>query len=93
MKSKVIWSSSALSDIRKIYDYIAVDSPDRGALFIERLIEATDKLESFHSLGRIIPELSNDKHRELIYGSYRIMYEITEDKVNIASVVHAARDW
>jgi len=31
MKNKIIWSPSALDDIRKIFEYIAKDSPDRGA--------------------------------------------------------------
>ena len=72
MKSKIIWSPSALNDIKSIYDYIEKDSADRGALFIERLIEATDKLQYFPNAGRTIPEIKRKNFRELIYGSYRI---------------------
>jgi plasmid stabilization system protein ParE len=36
--AKVIWSELALNDIKGIHDYIAKDSIDRAALFIERLI-------------------------------------------------------
>lgn len=31
--------------------------------------------------------------REIIYGFYRIMYEIKGDDVRISGVVHSARDW
>jgi addiction module RelE/StbE family toxin len=90
---KVIWSPAALEDIKNIHDYIAKDSPDRAALFIERLIEATDRLIEFPASGRIIPEINDDKCREIIFSSYRIMYDIIPDAVRIASVVHASRDW
>ena len=90
---KVIWSEDALKDIKSIFDYISKDSMDRAALFIERLIEATDRLEEFPYSGRIIKEIGNKECREVIYGAYRIMYEIKGEVVRIASIVHAARDW
>ncbi len=91
--TKVIWSELALNDIKSIYDYIAKDSADRAAVFVERLIEATDRLESYFNSGRIIEEIGKKDCREIIYGSYRIMYEIKEDIVRISAIVHSARDW
>lgn len=38
---KVIWAPSALDDTAAIAEYIARDSPDRSALFVERIIEMT----------------------------------------------------
>ena len=90
---KVIWSPVALEDIKSIYDYIAKDSPDRAAIFIERLIETTTRLEEFPYTGHIIAEIDNEACREIIYGSYRVMYEIKFDAVRISSIVHSARDW
>lgn len=90
---KIIWSPSALNDIDLIAEYIARDSVDRAALFVERLIQTTDHLQASPFLGRIIPEIDNDKCREIIYGSYRIMYKIKLPEVWIAGVVHSARDW
>ena len=90
---KVIWSPVALEDIKSIYDYIAKDSADRAALFIERLIESTDRLTEFPNSGRVIPEINKNDCREIIFGSYRIMYDVIPDAVRIASVVHSARDW
>ena len=43
--TKLIWSFLSINDIRIIHDYIAKDSADRAALFIERLIEAADRFE------------------------------------------------
>ncbi|KAA3610017.1 MAG: type II toxin-antitoxin system RelE/ParE family toxin [Calditrichaeota bacterium] len=90
---KIIWSPVALEDIKSIHDYIAKDSVDRAALFIERLIESTDRLTEFPHSGRVIPEIDKNECREIIFGIYRIMYDVVPDAVRIASVVHSARDW
>jgi len=43
---EVIWSPSALQDIDQIAQFIAKDSSDQAAIFVGRLIEATDRLAS-----------------------------------------------
>lgn len=78
---KVIWSPSALKDVDAIAEYIARDSVDRAALFVLRIIESTERLQEFPQSGRIILELDNDFRREIIYGSYRIMYQIEGDDI------------
>jgi len=91
--AEVIWAPSALDDIDSIAEYIAADSAAMASLFINRLIEATDRLEEFPLSGRIIPEINNPDCREVIYGAYRIMYRIEGNAVWITGVVHGARDW
>jgi addiction module RelE/StbE family toxin len=90
---KVIWAPSALNDIDAIAEYIARDSIDRAALFVTRLFEITDRLQEFPLSGRVIPEIGEQSCREIIYGSYRIMYRIDDNDVWITGIVHGARDW
>jgi len=91
--AKVIWSPQALEDLESIFTFIARDSADRAALFIERIIESTDRLQDFPTSGRIIEEINKKECREIIYGSYRIMFEIKGEYIRIAAVVHSTRDW
>lgn len=42
--------------------------------------------------GRVVPELEEPTVRELIVGSYRLIYEIEGADVNILSLIHGARD-
>ena len=91
--AKVIWAPSALDDIDSIAEYIAKDSRYRASLFIERLIESTDRLQEHPLSGRIIPEINNPSCREIIYGAYRIMYRIENDEVWVTGVVHGAQNW
>jgi toxin ParE1/3/4 len=91
--AQIIWSPAALEDVEAIAEYISRDSPDQAALFVERLIQRTDRLEYFPLSGSVIPEIRNEACREIIYGSYRIMYRIEGDQVWITGIVHGARDW
>jgi plasmid stabilization system protein ParE len=90
---QVIWAPSALEDIEQVAQFIARDSSDQAALFVGRLIEATDRLGSVPLSGRIIPEIGHPDCREIIYGAYRIMYRVQGEDVWVTGVVHGARDW
>lgn len=86
--------STAYRDIDLIAEYIAQDSIDRAALFVIKLMNYTEKLETYPRTGRMIPEINDESCRELFFGSYRIMYRILEnDDINITGVVHGARNW
>ena len=90
---QVIWSPSSLEDVNQIAQFIARDSSDQAALFVTRLIEATDRLASFPRSGRAIPEMGNPDCREITYGAYRIMYRVQGEDAWITGIVHGARDW
>lgn len=90
---KVIWSPKSLDDIDLIAEYIARDSPRRACLFVGRLIKAVERLEEFPQSGRIIPEVGDEFRREVIFGSFRIMYRIEGKSIWITGVVHGSRDW
>jgi toxin ParE1/3/4 len=46
---------------------------------------------AFPRLGRIVPELEIENIREIIVGSYRVIYRIREDDVQLLTVHHGAR--
>ncbi len=91
---KVVWSPTAYKDVDLIAKYIARDSVDRAALLVTQLIEKSDILKIHPKAGRIIPEMADFTRRELIYGSYRIMYRIIgKNEIRVTGVVHTARNW
>ena len=47
----------------------------------------------FFESGRIIPEIGNENTREIVYGSYRIMYEIRGEIVYITQIFHSSMDF
>jgi hypothetical protein len=42
--------------------------------------------------GRVVPEVDEPAARELIVGSYRLIYEIREESVFVLALIHGARD-
>jgi plasmid stabilization system protein ParE len=89
--AEVIWSPEALQDLEDIAAFIARDSEYHAALFVQRLIEATDRLADFPDSGRVIPEVGASRFREVVEGGYRIMYSVNGDQVRIDAVLHGAK--
>ena len=42
-------------------------------------------------MGRVVPEVGDNKIREIISYNHRIIYRINSDSVEIASIFHVAR--
>jgi len=91
--AKIIWSQKSIRDIEVIAEFISQDSIERANNFVQKLIESTDRLMDFPYSGRIIQELGDKSVREVIYGSYRIMYKIQNNEVFISGIIHTARNW
>jgi toxin ParE1/3/4 len=88
----VIWTEQASDDLQAIYDYAAQTSVSYARLLSEKLFERTQVLASFPELRRRVPEYKQPTVRELIEGSYRIIYEIiSDDLILIQTVWHSAR--
>lgn len=85
------WSLSAAEDLRKIEEYIARDSALYAVAFLDRLVQAAARLERFPRAGRAVPEFGRDDLREVIYGSYRLVYRLEAELVTVLRVVHGAR--
>ena len=89
----VQWTETAKDDLQGIWDYIARDSVFYADKYVDELLSATDVLEIFPEIGRIIPEIGDPNSREIIHDSYRIMYLIGEETAYITQVTHGARDF
>ena len=87
----VRWSNQALADLEAIGDFIARDAPSVAQVFVDRVFTAVKRLAVFPRLGRVVPEIGQEDIREIIFGSYRIVYVVSDDEVNILTVFHAAR--
>ncbi len=89
MGHPVILTPQSQDYLREIVRYIAKDSPERARAFGNALIDKALSLETFCERGRVVPELGEASVRELIHGSYRIIYEVFHDP----TVVYVLRFW
>ena len=89
--ARLRWTPQALEDVEAICTYIARDSNYYARMFASQIIEKASTLESFPKAGRIVPESNREDVREMIHGSYRIIYRLINDEVQILTVHHSAR--
>ena len=88
---KVVWSPLADEQVDEIVVYIAADDRAAALAWLEQLLERVASLARFPDSGRIVPELQRDDTRELLVGSYRVIYRRKADVVEIATIRHGAR--
>jgi addiction module RelE/StbE family toxin len=88
----VRWTLGAREDLREIIEYISQDSTAYAAAMAGRLVAAVERLERHPQLGRVVPEYEDETIRELIVGSYRLVYRVRGRRIGIVAVVHASRD-
>lgn len=85
----VIFTPTALDDLRGIVSFIAVDSPNRAKQFGYLLVERAMSLSAFPEMGHVTPEIDDSAVREILEGSYRIIYELKRGP----SVIYILRFW
>jgi len=88
---KLIWTEESLNKLIEIEEFIAEDNPIIAAEFIEYLIGKAERIIENPNSGRVVPEFSNPRIRELIQKNYRIVYQVSKDKIQILTVFEAHR--
>ena len=58
---------------------------------VDEIVKRTDNLNFSPYMGRKVPEYDLNELRELIYKSYRIIYEVEGNRVFIRRIWHSAR--
>ncbi|MDX2251534.1 MAG: type II toxin-antitoxin system RelE/ParE family toxin [Nitrospira sp.] len=87
----LVWTRRAIEDIQTIQRFIEKDSPHYAQLVGQQLIAAVERLATFPQSGRIVPEVNDPAVREVIQGSYRIVYRLIHSEIHVLTVHHAAR--
>lgn len=58
---------------------------------IDRLTRRSQQIASFPLSGRVVSEFETKQIREVIEGSYRIIYYIKPDQIDILAVLHGSQ--
>ncbi len=91
--TRVVWTEPAVADLDSIHTYIAHDAEIYADAQIQAIFEAADRLERFPRSGRMVPEIGQETTRELIVGSFRVIYHLGDDALRRLTVLHAARQF
>jgi plasmid stabilization system protein ParE len=93
MAYRIFWTPIAVQDLRDICNFISRDNPIAAQRMGEEPIKQAEAIALFPQSGRMVPEKKDPLIREIIFGSYRIIYQVDEvDKVvALARIWHGAR--
>ena len=85
-------TDQSIEDLINITDFIAKDSVKYSVIQLKRIRERAKLLRKQPLLGRVVPETNSESIRELILGSYRIIYRIiSEERIDVLTVHHSAK--
>lgn len=83
---KIHWTKESLNNLKQIEDYISEDNLNAANNLVDKIIFLAADLKNFPNKGRIVPELSIDQIREILYKNYRIVYLIKKNLIEILTV-------
>ena len=89
----VKWSVPARNDLKQIHNYIAKDSKYYARNVTQEIVARTETLTENPEIGRVVPEIGDQKIREVIVYSYRLIYEISVAGSEILAIIHGRRDF
>jgi addiction module RelE/StbE family toxin len=88
---QIIFAPQSLRDLEATVRYVSYhNNPEVAVRFGTQLVEKALTLATLPERGRIVPEVGHP-YREIIFKSYRIVYRLTGNKVEIIRFWHAAR--
>lgn len=88
---RILWTAAALNQLEAIRDYLARTSPEYARRIVERLVNRSEQLAAFPRSGRMVPEYEIDEVRQVIEGSYRVVYLIKEDQIEVLAIIRTSR--
>jgi toxin ParE1/3/4 len=83
---RVRWTRRALADLREIGIYIRSDNPDAARRWVARLRDRAVQAAEAPRSGRVVPEFGRADLREVFLRSYRIVYAVHDDGIEIVTV-------
>lgn len=87
---RIEWTELAHDRVDEIALHIAEDDRAAAIRWVEGLFEAVERLAEFPESGRMVEELEARRVRELIYGAYRVFYQV-DSTVQVLSIRHGSQ--
>jgi plasmid stabilization system protein ParE len=88
---KVRFTATAIEHLDGIYAFIAKDSPKYAQRVIDRITEKANNIAVLPHAAGIVPEYSQPDIREVFLFSYRIIYRLLSEQIDVLAVVHGAK--
>jgi plasmid stabilization system protein ParE len=93
MACRIVWSQTAVEDLRQIVQFIALDDAAAAASLADRILNRIERAAELPLSNRVVPEKAEELIREVILRPYRVIYLVDDrrDAIHILRIWHAAR--
>lgn len=88
---RVHWTNTAIGHLLSIHEYVSRNSEVYADRLMDRLTRRSQQIGRFPRSGRSVPEYEAPDIREVIEGSYRVIYRIKEKQIDVVAVMHSAQ--
>jgi len=85
---KVKWTSKALTDLSRLFEFLAQVNRKAAARTIQSLTSAPQRIIEQPRIGEQLDEFEGREVRRLLIGHYEMRYELTNESVYILRVWH-----
>jgi plasmid stabilization system protein ParE len=86
------WASKALSDLARLYEFLALANPSAAARAVKSLITAPAGLLVNPRIGERLEEFEPREVRRILVGKYEMRYELQEFMIYILRLWHTRED-
>ena len=92
MRRRVVIAAEAINDLSDILAFVAQDSPRAAVRLVAQLADAAEglALSAFHY--PVVLARRDMLIRRRVVGSYNMLFEVADDAVRVARIVHGSRD-
>jgi plasmid stabilization system protein ParE len=89
---KIKWTSKALSDVVRLYDFLAIKDKAAAARVVQSVTAAPNRLLDQERIGEKLEEFDPREVRRIIIGRYEMRYEIQESIIIVLRIWHTRED-
>ncbi len=82
------WTSKGLSDVARLYEFLAVVNQPAAARTVQQLTSAPDALLDNPRIGERLDEFEPRDVRRLLIGHYELRYEIAQGCIYVLRLWH-----
>jgi plasmid stabilization system protein ParE len=86
------WTSSGLSDLARLYEFLAAVNKGAAARTVQSLVKAPTRLLVNPRLGEQLFEFSSREVRRIIVGQYEMRYELQGECIYVLRLWHTRKN-
>ena len=86
------WTSKALSDLVRLYDFLAPVNKQAAARIVQSLTAVPARLKEYSRIGEKLEEFEPREVRRILVNHYEMRYEIRESNIYVLRIWHTREE-